>query len=422
MHPLLTRASLLIIALIALAPSLPLSAQEEAPPPAEGTIIVQQVSDIKAVGSWTMLRPNHESFDRTDASLTMPNMIPGRYSFFATPPKGTTATTKVYLGDDVLISSDTQQISFDLKDKMTLTVVVTYDLTIFGKVGVSSDPHGVPFELRGPNGLYEAGVTPAEFPTFPIGNYSVTYKPEGCPQPPATSDLLEKDSRIDFMVQIVCSTLRQVQGNSSSTHVQTDVDGEVVTFNDVPVTAWYAPYIATVVKRNIMSGFTDAAGKSTGMFGPGDPVTIAQLAKITHTMMKLDEKLVTGAPLNRLAIGQWFTRYVASAEENGWLVFVDGTVDPHRPATRGEVVVTFLQALDIPVRWAKGKTFTDVNRRTPWANAIETAATEEIVSGGKDASGNDTGLFHPLDPITRAETAKILIRIREKYQTRETEF
>ncbi len=417
-----SRSRLLAVGLLASLLSLPffLHAQDEqtivAP---SGTLLVEQKSAIEAVGTWTLLRPNHESFHRTDALLSVPDLVPGKYSFFTVPPDGTTAHIEIFLDDDAIQSADTPQITFDLKDAMTLKLVVTYALTIFGKIGVGSDPLGIPFAMIGPNGMVRKGVTPTEYSPMPIGNYSVTFKPDGCPRPPAQSGILEKEGRINFMIRLTCKDFRPVKGAPKPTTVTTELGGKTMTFTDIPADAWFAPYITTIVGRGIMTGYTNADGSFSGRFGPGDPVTIAQLAKIAHTAMKLNENEVTSAPLNLLARGQWFTRYLASAEERGWSVYVDGTVDPHRPATRGEVVATLLQVLGIPVHWATSDTFTDVLRKTPYAGAIETAAAEGIVSGSANADGTPTGLFHPTDPISRAEIAKILIAIREKYQVQD---
>ena len=391
-------------------------AQETTPPPQTGTIIVDHQSDLEAMGTWTMLQPNQESFKRTDASLTMPNMLPGKYTFLADAPEGTTTHIDLMLGDDVISTADNPQISFDLADKMTLKILVKHSLTIFGKVGVNSEPSGIPFTLRGPDGLVQIGVTPAEYPKFPIGNYSVTFRPGGCPEPPVQAGLLQKDNRVDFMVKVVCSTLKTVEPEHGPENVTTKMGKGTVTFTDVPSDSWFGPYISTIVNRAVMSGYDDKNGEPTGRFGPADPVTIAQLAKIAHTAIRLNENDVPTAPKNPLARGQWFTRYIASAEEQGWLVYLDGTVDPNRPATRGEVVTTLLQVFDVPVHWPKGTAFMDVQKKTPYSGAIETAAQEGIVSGTNGADGKPTGLFHPMDQITRAEIAKILITAYEKYQ------
>jgi hypothetical protein len=259
------------------------------------------------------------------------------------------------------------------------------------------------------------GVTPEEYLQMPIGNYSVQYKPQGCDQPSAKSTKLEKSGSAYFMIEIVCKDFRPVTEKKAET-VSADIGNQTIVFTDVPTDAWFAPYVMTIAKRGIMSGYTNFDGSLNGIFGAGDPVTIAQLAKIAHETIKLDENTVTAFPINPNAQRGWFKNYIASAEEQGWVVFVDGTVDPNRPATRGEVLMTLLQIFDIPMQWTKGTRFTDVPKKTPYASAIETAAAEGIVSGSANADGTPTGLFHPNDPITRAEMAKILIQVHEKYQ------
>ncbi|MSR87085.1 S-layer homology domain-containing protein [Candidatus Peribacteria bacterium] len=395
--------------------AMPLSAQDISNEPPAATIMVEQTSDLDAVGKWTLLLPNQESFNRTDATLNVSNLLPGKYTFLTIPPKGTQAHISVTLGDEEVTTSDTPQISFELLDKMTLTLRVHYTLTIFGKLGVNSIPSGVPFTLRGPDNLVKKGVTPMEYSPMPMGNYSVAYTPGGCLAPSQQSGLLQKDDRIDFKVEIVCESFIPVETPDKATHVITTFGGRTTTFKDVPADAWFAPYISTITDRGIMTGYTDAKGIVLGKFGPGDAVTVAQLAKIAHSIMKLDEHEVKTAPINKNARGQWFTPYIASAEDRGWVVFLDGTVDPNRPATRGEVVVTLLQIFDIPAQWGKGNVFRDVLRKTPYSGAIETAMDEGIVSGANDANGDPTGLFHPSEHITRAEIAKILIAVYEKY-------
>ncbi len=82
--------------------------------------------------------------------------------------------------------------------------------------------------------------------------------------------------------------------------------------------------------------------------------------------------------------------------------------------TRGEVMETILQALDVPVKWAKGDRFSDVKRYTAHASAVETALNEGIVTGTAEI-GAELPAFHPGDPVTRAELAKIIITVHEKY-------
>ena len=81
------------------------------------------------------------------------------------------------------------------------------------------------------------------------------------------------------------------------------------------------------------------------------------------------------------------------------------------------MVVTIVQALNVPVRWQTGGVFTDVTVHTRHAAAIETAAGDGIVSGRKKEDGIDAGLFDPDAPIKRAELAKVIDLAVQKYRT-----
>jgi hypothetical protein len=100
----------------------PLFAQEEQAAPPAGKIYVEQRSNIDALGVWTVLQPNHESFHRSDKSLEIPNLTPGQYSIFVNAPMGTATKIDVHLGDEVTVSSDTPQITFTLRDKETRAI------------------------------------------------------------------------------------------------------------------------------------------------------------------------------------------------------------------------------------------------------------------------------------------------------------
>ncbi len=161
-------------------------------------------------------------------------------------------------------------------------------------------------------------------------------------------------------------------------------------------------------RSGIIGGYKDGSGSLTGEFGPANNVTVAELAKIAHKVGGFSEMGLGAAPINPNANGQWFTNFIISAEERGWTIYFDGTIDPLRPATRGEVLMTILQALNAPLHWQTGSVFGDVMPRTPFAAAIETAAKAGVVEGRKDENGKLTGNFGPNDPVTRAEIAKML--------------
>lgn len=385
------------------------------PSSGNGTVIVEQKTIGKMYGQWTLLSQSQARREGALGVETASNMPAGNYTFFVKPPEGATSTLRLYRGNEELKAVERSQMSFVLQDGETLRFIINYVFNRTGTVAVESDPVGIAFTLTGPNDQRYEDVSPQSYLNVPEGQYKVQYEPlEGCVKPAPKSLFLEKDRRVSFTLTIVCETadqMREERSVENDRFVTVRVDGMDVVLEDVPQTAWFAPYIFNVARKGVLVGYRDAEGKPTGIFGPEKYVTIAELATIAHRLAGIDEG--NGEPENPVAKGQWFSSFLASAEKLGWTVFADATVDPNHSATRGEVLTTLLQALDVPLRWQKGLMFKDVTTRTAFASAIETAATLEIVSGTQDEHGKDTGLFSPLEPINRAEMAKIIDKAME---------
>ncbi len=171
--------------------------------------------------------------------------------------------------------------------------------------------------------------------------------------------------------------------------------------------------MTAVTKVGVMSGYRDANGAPAGEFGPGNNVNVAELAKIAHAVAGLSELTSGEGAVNPKAEG-WYRGIIGSAEQRGWTIYADGTIDPTRAATRGEVLVTLLQALNVNMTWQTGAVYKDVSLRTPYAAAIETATREGLVAGTTASDGSKT--FAPASPINRAELAKMLAVAVQKYK------
>ncbi|MBI1812436.1 S-layer homology domain-containing protein [Candidatus Peregrinibacteria bacterium] len=379
------------------------------------SITFEQKSMSQALGTLTLLEPNQETVTVTTAASTATALSSGKYTLFVASPNGTSTTIRVVKGASTIASADTPQVSFDVGEGDQLHVAVEYHLVSFGLVGVSSDPAGIPFELRGPNDFLGKGITPKSFETMPIGEYAVTYKPRGCLVSPARSNRLEKNGHAYFSITIKCDSLQVVNADPSS-EPDGSMTSETVIFDDVPRDAWFAPFVYKVTRFGIMSGYRDASGNLTGHFGSSAPVTLAELAKITHSVLGIDEDEYSGIPDNPSARAKWYSNYVVSAEKRDWRIYSDPTLSLDRPATRAEILVTLLQVMDTPLQWPKGSVFKDVTRRTRYASAVETAAAMGFVSGKANASGKQTGFFGPEEPVTRAEFSKILTVVMEKFR------
>lgn len=379
----------------------------------KGTIIVEQETMNKMFGKWSLLSQTMEKREGVLETETAADMPAGPYTFLVDPPEGAESSVALYRGNEMVKSVARQQMTFTLQNGETLRVRVHHLFTRVGTVSVETDPPGVHFKLSGPNGQRYEGETPASYLNSPEGQYKVEFDAlPGCVKPPPKSLYLDKDKRISLSLKISCDEADRMRDDAEevdSRFVNVTIDGESVIFDDVPQEAWFAPYVFNAARRSVISGYRDAEGRPTGKFGPGNNVTAAELAKMAHLLVGIAEHELHGAaPENPLAKDAWFSDFIASAESKGWTIYADATIDPLRDVTRGEVLVTLLQAVDEPLGWQTGEVFTDVTTRTPYAAAIETAFGLELVSGKQDATGQDTGLFGPLDPINRAEMSKIL--------------
>ena len=184
---------------------------------------------------------------------------------------------------------------------------------------------------------------------------------------------------------------------------------DTVELKDVPRSAWFAPYVRDAAEQRILSGYRDSAGKPLGEFRPEKNVTLEEVTKMALLASQADLAACEGTSKNPSAVGSWGASFIACAEKLQWIVFVDGVVDVHRPATRSEVVMTLLQAFGTPLKDPTGQVlFKDVSEATLFSPAIYTAVTDGIVSGYANANGQPTGLFGPDNSINRAEMAKMI--------------
>lgn len=407
-------ASGMMIALCMNMLTLPTKGVAQTPANGFANLIIEQQGETGGIyGEWTLIKPGNQTQKSSSAKESLENVIPGNYTIIVTPPQGATASTKAFVGGELVKDQSTPQITLTINPDDIVAVVITHSFVNVGIVAVNSDPGGIPFTLKGPNNVRYRDVTPASFEMAPEGQWSATFDElEGCATPPPMSDRLVAGSRINLSITIACENIDdldlQQKKQKSLDYVTVFMDGNEITFDDVAISSWYATYVHSVLKTSVMSGYKNANGVPTGKYGPGDNVTIAQLAKVAHELADINEEKAQALPQNLRAHNQWFERYIASAEYLDWIVYRDKRIDPSRPATRGEVVATLLQALNVRRYWQQGNLFTDVKKNTPYASSIETAAEDGVISGYTNADGSFTGEFGPSNPVNRAEMAKIV--------------
>ena len=182
------------------------------------------------------------------------------------------------------------------------------------------------------------------------------------------------------------------------------------TLTDVPRSAWFAPYVRDVANKEIMQGYKDINGRPTGIFGPERNVSIEELVKMAVVAAGIQTQACAGELKNTEAKGRWSEAYFLCAEEKGYAIFSDGTIDPLRQATRAEVVATILQAFNVQPKpvLETDTTFSDVPPSIQFSSSILTASADGVIGGYMDSKGRPTGIFGPSNPINRAEMSKML--------------
>ena len=200
--------------------------------------------------------------------------------------------------------------------------------------------------------------------------------------------------------------------------LQTTIDGQVVTFEDVPENAWFAPFVRKGTAAGIATGYKDAGGALLGTFGPGDPVTIGQAFK-----MVVNGAEYATAQFHEGAPAHWADPFAAVMIALGSGV-VAGGYELDAPATRAQVAQLVTEAFGL---FVFGVTFpeeyVDVPLDHPFAAGIEAMLAGQIMVGDNriercpEAEGCEKTTFRPDDSISRAEILKAVVIAREKYGT-----
>ncbi len=170
------------------------------------------------------------------------------------------------------------------------------------------------------------------------------------------------------------------------------------TFSDVPATYWASNSIDAMLATGVMDGF------GNGTFGPDQPVTRAEFAKMLT--VALDLPLPSRPPsFSDVPAGMWYSSYVAAVAQAGLMTGETATTfAPNAPVPREELAVLLMRALKLQP--AGGLGFTDAGQVAAWAvPGVEAAVTAGYMLGYPD------GTFRPLAPVTRAQAATVLARV-----------
>ncbi len=178
-------------------------------------------------------------------------------------------------------------------------------------------------------------------------------------------------------------------------------------FFDVDTSQWYHDPVDWAIGQGYMTGYDNTPVPT---FGPDDPLSRAQVAAIFYKMA--GEPEWDTSALDRYtdcAKDDWYSMAVAWATDMG-IFSGDSTKPlfyPHDTITRQEMAIVLWRMQGEPAGTGDLSSFPDGLETSSWAVAAMQWATEAGVFTGND----QTGELMPLDGLTRAQAATVLMRI-----------
>lgn len=168
-----------------------------------------------------------------------------------------------------------------------------------------------------------------------------------------------------------------------------DLSGDYeLTFTDI-TDEFYAPYIAWATEQGIMEGY------STEEFGPNDPITREQAAKMLYSYMAnvLEEELTTDETADYVDIDEvndWAAEAIDYNAIIGYLLpDEDGNINPQDALTRADAcyaVATVIEALSADAEATETPAATAEASEAPDASASPAASEEPDASASPAAS------------------------------------
>lgn len=162
---------------------------------------------------------------------------------------------------------------------------------------------------------------------------------------------------------------------------------------------WAEKFISRAYNLDIVGGYPN------GKFMPDKAVTRAEFVSMVNQALDLD----TSASSNFKDVlpGHWYYNDVSEAVAATYASgYSDNTFRPNTYITRQEAAVMLARILPASKEKGSLKSFRDNRLIADWA----TAAMEKM-TGRQYMGAYDDGRIHPADPLTRAQTAKILCDI-----------
>jgi hypothetical protein len=159
---------------------------------------------------------------------------------------------------------------------------------------------------------------------------------------------------------------------------------------------------------------------NTGLYAPERNITRAELATLMVRARQLPPAYAPqgqSAMFRDLQSSYWATGYIEAAARHGLVEGYPGNIyKPANLVTRAEAALMFTRYANVPVSVMYTPAYIDVTERHWAASAITALRDSELIP----PNWQNQQRFYPDQPITRAEVAAILARVREVRREIET--
>ena len=229
-----------------------------------------------------------------------------------------------------------------------------------------------------------------------------TYELNGASKDDGTLSFLRNNgdgtfSAYDGLVSPKLKSDYEILCHTGMTAADVDNDG----FTDI-VGHWAEEFINQMANLGIVSG------KTATMFAPDDRITRAELTKIATKAFEIEiDPNPSLSPFSDVSLTEWFAPYIVAARDAGIVKGYDGNIfSPNGLVNRAEALKIILEAAGLGGTEAESL-FEDVALTDWFAGYVTFAQKSGIVSGRTPTT------FVPADNITRAEVAKIVVKVMD---------
>lgn len=195
-------------------------------------------------------------------------------------------------------------------------------------------------------------------------------------------------------------------------------------FKDVAATDWFAGVVGQAVDAELMKGYSDDSGASTGFFGPYDNMTRAQvvtvLYRISGDATPGEKPGANKTPFTDVEDGAYYINALNWAYENGLTsgyAKANGEManlfGPHDTVTREQLVTLVWRAAGAPVATSDDayRSCKDAGKESVFAvDALKWAASKGILTGSVEADGS---YLKPTASTLRCEGAKVFVLAKD---------